>query len=185
MDWNTSSKWNWNNSKDGACDPRPLVIAPELVLLENSASGEAAHTALTSWPQWHHTHRELWNSSNRGSDPVSPEVHTTLDSTLPPQQWSLWAWQHQHSKSTHKPSSFPLFHSAYRGRTSSSAHPGDGRKTHHPSVSSGDAINNGNNKVPATPEAQEETMKALGDTSGRGGKEWKVPILKHNQRQLR
>lgn len=60
--------------------------------------------------------------------------------------------------------------------------PRHGGSAHHPRVPSSDTSSS---KAPAIPEAHTTTMRAPGNTSDRGSRGWKVPILKYGQRQLR
>lgn len=74
---------------------------------------------------------------------------------------------------------------SYYPTTAAACNAGDprhGGSAHHPRVPSSDTSSS---KAPAIPEAHTTTMRAPGNTSDRGSRGWKVPILKYGQRQLR
>lgn len=69
------------------------------------------------------------------------------------------------------------------GRPYSQGDPRHDTGTHN--APGGNTSNTGRSKTPRTPEAQLPTMRALGNTTDRGGGRRKELTLKYNQRQLR
>ena len=84
-----------------------------------------------------------------------------------------------HGKGTWDPGSLP---SPPPGGGSGAWAPGHSRSTHQPNVPGSDASSS---NALMTPEAQAATTRAMDDTSDRGGGEWKMLMLKYNQKQLR